>query len=163
MSIASARRTKRPGGLGASTVAEAFQLTAKANPDRCALRLKEDEFSSFDQMIAFPSDAGWCPGCPWRTSPSVRAATTCPCCSASPPPAAPTRAMSWPSCPRCGRPGFAVPRIWEKLKAAIEAGVAAESDGAKKQAAEWALGVGLRKVELEQAGRPLPEELRQEH
>jgi long-chain acyl-CoA synthetase len=46
MSIAGARRTERPAGLGASTVAEAFQLTAKANPDRCALRLKEDdEFS----------------------------------------------------------------------------------------------------------------------
>jgi long-subunit acyl-CoA synthetase (AMP-forming) len=58
---------------------------------------------------------------------------------------------------------FAVPRIWEKLKAAIEAGVAAESDAAKKQATEWALGVGLKKVELEQAGRPLPEELRQEY
>jgi long-chain acyl-CoA synthetase len=41
---------------------------------------------------------------------------------------------------------FAVPRIWEKLKAAIEAGVAAEQDPAKKQ-----------------AGEPLPEELIAEH
>ena len=48
---------------------------------------------------------------------------------------------------------FAVPRIWEKLKAAIEAGIAAEQDPARKQATEWALGVGLRKVKLEQAGR----------
>jgi long-subunit acyl-CoA synthetase (AMP-forming) len=58
---------------------------------------------------------------------------------------------------------FAVPRIWEKLKAAIEAGVAAEQDAAKKQATEWALGVGLRKVRAEQAGAEVPEDLAQEH
>jgi long-subunit acyl-CoA synthetase (AMP-forming) len=58
---------------------------------------------------------------------------------------------------------FAVPRIWEKLKAAIEAGVAAEQDAAKKQATEWALGVGLKRVRLEQAGEEVPEELVQEH
>ena len=39
---------------------------------------------------------------------------------------------------------FAVPRIWEKLKAAIEAGIEAEEDAAKKKATEWALDVGLR-------------------
>jgi long-subunit acyl-CoA synthetase (AMP-forming) len=58
---------------------------------------------------------------------------------------------------------FAVPRIWEKLKAAIEAGVAAEQDAAKKQATEWALGVGLKKVRAEQAGEAVPEELAREH
>jgi long-subunit acyl-CoA synthetase (AMP-forming) len=58
---------------------------------------------------------------------------------------------------------FAVPRIWEKLKAAIEAGVAAEQDQAKKQATEWALAVGLRKVRAEQAGEPVGEELAQEY
>jgi len=58
---------------------------------------------------------------------------------------------------------FAVPRIYEKLKAAIEAGIAAEQDAARKQATEWALDVGLRKVQLEQAGEPVPEELRAEH
>ena len=58
---------------------------------------------------------------------------------------------------------FAVPRIWEKLKAAIEAGVAAEQDEAKKQATEWALGVGLKRVRAEQAGEEVPEELAQEH
>jgi long-chain acyl-CoA synthetase len=41
---------------------------------------------------------------------------------------------------------FAVPRIWEKLKAAIEAGVEAEQDAAKKQATQWALDVGLRRM-----------------
>jgi long-chain acyl-CoA synthetase len=58
---------------------------------------------------------------------------------------------------------FAVPRIWEKLKAAIEAGVAAEQDEAKKQATEWALRTGLQKVRLEQAGEAVPDELAQEH
>jgi long-chain acyl-CoA synthetase len=58
---------------------------------------------------------------------------------------------------------FAVPRIWEKLKAAIEAGVAAEQDEAKKRATEWALAVGLKKVRAEQAGEEVPEELAQEH
>jgi long-chain acyl-CoA synthetase len=47
---------------------------------------------------------------------------------------------------------FAVPRIWEKLKAAIEAGIEAEPDAAKKQATQWALDVGLRKVRGEDVG-----------
>jgi long-subunit acyl-CoA synthetase (AMP-forming) len=47
---------------------------------------------------------------------------------------------------------FAVPRIWEKLKAAIEAGIEAEQDAAKKQATRWALEVGLRKVRGEDVG-----------
>src|SRR5215207_4814486 len=38
-------RTGRPAGLQAGTVAEAFQVTAEAHPDRCALRTKGDEFS----------------------------------------------------------------------------------------------------------------------
>jgi long-subunit acyl-CoA synthetase (AMP-forming) len=58
---------------------------------------------------------------------------------------------------------FAVPRIWEKLKAAIEAGIEAEEDAAKKQATQWALDVGLRKVRAEQAGEPLDEKLAQDH
>jgi long-chain acyl-CoA synthetase len=58
---------------------------------------------------------------------------------------------------------FAVPRIWEKLKAAIEAGIEAEEDAAKKEATKWALGVGLRKVRAEQAGEPVGDELAEEH
>jgi long-subunit acyl-CoA synthetase (AMP-forming) len=58
---------------------------------------------------------------------------------------------------------FAVPRIWEKLKAAIEAGIEGEQDAAKKQATQWALDVGLRKVRAEQAGEPVDEELAAEH
>ena len=58
---------------------------------------------------------------------------------------------------------FAVPRIWEKLKAAIEAGIEAEQDAAKQQATRWALDVGLRKVRAEQAGEPVGEKLAAEH
>ncbi len=58
---------------------------------------------------------------------------------------------------------FAVPRIGEKLKAAIEAGVAAEPDDAKRTATQRAIEVGLRRVRLEQAGEPLPDELATEH
>ncbi len=57
---------------------------------------------------------------------------------------------------------FAVPRIWEKLKAAMEAGIAAEQDEAKRQATHWALGVGLRMVRAEQAGEEVPPELAEE-
>src|SRR5829696_6672744 len=45
MTVSTARRSERPAGLDASTVAEAFQLTAAAHADRPALRLKGDEFS----------------------------------------------------------------------------------------------------------------------
>jgi long-chain acyl-CoA synthetase len=58
---------------------------------------------------------------------------------------------------------FAVPRIWEKLKAAMEAAFAAEQDEAKRQATEWALGVGMKKVELIQAGEEVPAEVDEEY
>src|SRR5215211_3403084 len=45
MEATTARRTTRPAGLDASKLAEAFQLTAAAHPNRVALRLKDDEFS----------------------------------------------------------------------------------------------------------------------
>jgi long-subunit acyl-CoA synthetase (AMP-forming) len=50
---------------------------------------------------------------------------------------------------------FAVPRVWEKLKAGIEAKLADNEDAQKLIAA------GKQKVELEQAGRPVPEPLQQ--
>jgi long-chain acyl-CoA synthetase len=55
---------------------------------------------------------------------------------------------------------FAVPRIWEKLKAGLETMLAArpESERAPVQAA---LEASIRKVRLEQAGEPVPEELAQ--
>jgi long-subunit acyl-CoA synthetase (AMP-forming) len=58
---------------------------------------------------------------------------------------------------------FSVPRIFEKLKAALEAGIAHEEDEQKKQATQWAIGVGLKKVRAEQAGEEVPEELAQEY
>ena len=42
---AGASRTERPAGLAASTIAEAFQLTAQTHPERVALRTKDDDFS----------------------------------------------------------------------------------------------------------------------
>jgi long-subunit acyl-CoA synthetase (AMP-forming) len=58
---------------------------------------------------------------------------------------------------------FAVPRIWEKLKAAMEVGFEAEEDETRKQAIAWALDVGMRKVKAEQAGEELPAELAEEY
>ncbi len=45
----------------------------------------------------------------------------------------------------------AVPRIWEKQKAALEAGFAGEPDEQRRAGIAWALDVGLRKVRAEQA------------
>jgi long-chain acyl-CoA synthetase len=45
-----------------------------------------------------------------------------------------------------------VPRIWEKLKAALEAGFAAEQDEQKRAAVEWALEIGLRRARAKHAG-----------
>jgi long-chain acyl-CoA synthetase len=52
-----------------------------------------------------------------------------------------------------------VPRMWEKLKAALEAGIAAEPDEAKRAATLGAIELGLQKVRAEQAGEPVGEEL----
>jgi long-subunit acyl-CoA synthetase (AMP-forming) len=53
-----------------------------------------------------------------------------------------------------------VPRIWEKLKAALEAGFAGEQDDARKQAIAGALEIGLQRAKAKQAG-PVPAELEQ--
>jgi len=53
---------------------------------------------------------------------------------------------------------FSVPRIYEKLKSALEAGMAAEQDEQKKQATAWALDVGRRRTAKIQAREPLTEE-----
>ncbi len=50
----------------------------------------------------------------------------------------------------------AVPRVWEKLKAALEAGFAAEPDEARRAAIADAVEMGIGKVRLEQAGEPVP-------
>jgi long-subunit acyl-CoA synthetase (AMP-forming) len=111
--------------------------------------------TGFDQMIEFPEDGrviSWLPmahiaerACSHYLPMFVGFATTC-----CPDPRQvvaylPDVRPTW---------FFAVPRIWEKLKAAIEAGVEAEQDAAKKQATRWALDVGLRRVR----GEDVPEE-----
>ena len=53
---------------------------------------------------------------------------------------------------------FAVPRIWEKLKAGLEAKMAA-IPGEQGEQARQGLEAALQKVKLEQAGEPVPEEL----
>jgi long-chain acyl-CoA synthetase len=53
----------------------------------------------------------------------------------------------------------AVPRVWEKLRAALEAGIAAEPDEARRAATLNAIELGLRKVRAEQAGEPVAPEL----
>jgi long-subunit acyl-CoA synthetase (AMP-forming) len=54
-----------------------------------------------------------------------------------------------------------VPRIWEKLKSALEAGFAAEQDDERRRATAWALDVGLRRARAKQEGA-VPEELQAE-
>ena len=46
----------------------------------------------------------------------------------------------------------AVPRVWEKFKAALEARFATETDPERSQAVAWAIDTGRRKVHAEQAG-----------
>jgi long-chain acyl-CoA synthetase len=53
---------------------------------------------------------------------------------------------------------FAVPRIWEKLKAGLETMLAAQPDD-QQQRTQAALDAALRKVRLEQAGEEVPREL----
>jgi long-subunit acyl-CoA synthetase (AMP-forming) len=58
-----------------------------------------------------------------------------------------------------------VPRIWEKLKAALETAMAAEQDAEKRDAAEWAMEIGRRWVAayMEGGGRDsIPAELQAE-
>jgi long-chain acyl-CoA synthetase len=53
---------------------------------------------------------------------------------------------------------FAVPRIWEKLKAGLETMIASQPDERGEQL-QAAVGASVRKVRLEQAGEPVPSEL----
>jgi long-chain acyl-CoA synthetase len=50
---------------------------------------------------------------------------------------------------------FAVPRVWEKLKTALEAGLAAEPDEQRRAALAGAFEACTRRVETEQAGLPV--------
>jgi long-subunit acyl-CoA synthetase (AMP-forming) len=53
----------------------------------------------------------------------------------------------------------AVPRVWEKLKAAIEFVVASETDDVKRQALQWAMSVAARRAAALVSGESEPAEL----
>ena len=57
----------------------------------------------------------------------------------------------------------AVPRVLEKLAAALQAGIAAEQDPERKAGIEAAIELGLAKVRAEQAGEELPEDVAAKH
>jgi len=52
-----------------------------------------------------------------------------------------------------------VPRVWEKFRAVIMAGVAADPDASRRGAVEGAIGAGRKLVALQQAGQQAPPEL----
>jgi len=56
---------------------------------------------------------------------------------------------------------FAVPRIWEKLKAGLETMIAGQPDE-QARVTQAAIDAAVRKVRLEQAGEPVPPELAEE-
>jgi long-subunit acyl-CoA synthetase (AMP-forming) len=53
----------------------------------------------------------------------------------------------------------AVPRVWEKLKAAIEFGVENEPDEQRRAALRWALAVGGKRAAAMIAGEPVPDDV----
>ena len=57
----------------------------------------------------------------------------------------------------------AVPRVWEKLKAAIEFAVAHEQDETKRQALQWAMSVAGKYAAALVADEPLPEDVAAEY
>jgi long-chain acyl-CoA synthetase len=52
-----------------------------------------------------------------------------------------------------------VPRVWEKLMAGLQAGVAAEPDETKRQMAQGALAAAISAYRLRHEGKPVPDEL----
>ncbi len=57
----------------------------------------------------------------------------------------------------------AVPQVWYKVKAGIEAQLAAEKSPVKKRIAAWAFDTGRRRARLMSDGQPLPAALRAQH
>jgi long-chain acyl-CoA synthetase len=55
---------------------------------------------------------------------------------------------------------FAVPRIWEKLKAGLETMLAGQPEEQRKPLQD-ALGAAIERIRLQQAGEPVPDELEQ--
>jgi long-subunit acyl-CoA synthetase (AMP-forming) len=63
------------------------------------------------------------------------------------------------------RPTFfgAVPQVWYKLKAGIEAQLAAEKSPVKKRLARWAIDIGRQRARLESDRKPVPWALAAQH
>jgi len=57
----------------------------------------------------------------------------------------------------------AVPRVVEKLKAALDAAIAADPDAQRREATRAAIDLGIHRVRLEQAGEPVPDEIAAQH
>jgi long-chain acyl-CoA synthetase len=59
------------------------------------------------------------------------------------------------------RPTFfvGVPRVWEKLMAGLQAGIAAEPDESKRQMVQGALAAAISAYRLRHEGKPVPDEL----
>jgi len=57
----------------------------------------------------------------------------------------------------------AVPRVAEKLKAGLEALIAADPDDARRTAVQNAIAIGIERVRHEVAGTPIPPELAEQH
>ena len=58
---------------------------------------------------------------------------------------------------------FGVPRVWQKVKAGIEARLAAEPKPARRRIASWAIGVGGEVAQRSLGGRSVPPWLRVRH
>jgi long-chain acyl-CoA synthetase len=58
---------------------------------------------------------------------------------------------------------MAVPRVWEKMHAALRAGIDAEEDERRRKVAQKAIEVGTRAVDLEMRGQKVPVKLRLQH
>lgn len=56
-----------------------------------------------------------------------------------------------------------VPRVWQKLKAGVEAKLAAEESPIKKKLAAWALDVGMKTAKLKLDGKSVPLPLQAQH
>jgi len=56
-----------------------------------------------------------------------------------------------------------VPRVVEKLKAALEGAIAGDENAERRAAVQGAIEIGIQKVRLEQAGEPVPPELAAKH
>jgi long-chain acyl-CoA synthetase len=57
----------------------------------------------------------------------------------------------------------AVPQVWYRLKAGIEAQLAAEKSPLKRRLASWAIDVGKRRARLRSDGAPLPKSVQVQH